>query len=127
MLELQEPRASLGASVTLTTEGSVPRPISLVPGHTYYIMCRDTDNTRRFDDNDEFEAWHHDGTPVQKLSPEGFPTGDMSAVYASRDVSPAVNEWTLVLQRFGGVAVGVYRCTGVEGESLSLNIGQGKG
>ena len=48
----------------------------------------------------------------------------LPSVFASTDVSDASNEWTLVLQVFGGVAAGVYSCHGLQGEVLSLDIQQ---
>ena len=52
----------------------------------------------------------------------------MAAVYASTVVSVEANEWTLVLQRFGGEARGLYICHGLdEGQTLSLDIGQSEG
>lgn len=124
VLELREP--AVPSAVLLTIEGTQPRPISLAPGRTYHIMCRDTSNTRRFDDSDNMGVWRHNGSPVQTLSPGDALPG--VAVYASTAVSPETNEWTLVLQQFGGGALGLYSCHGLEvGQILSLDIGQSKG
>ena len=125
MLELREPAAS--SAVTLAIDGSEPRPISLVLGQTYHIMCKDTSNTRRFDEDESLEVWRFNNTPVQTLSRDAFPEMGVAAVYASTTVSMEANEWTLVLQQFGGVAIGLYTCRGLDaGQSATLNIGQSK-
>lgn len=126
MLELCEP--PVPSAVILLTEGSMPRPISLVLGRTYHIMCRDTSNNQRFDSDQNLQAWLHNGSPVLTPSPDSLPAAGMAAVYASTAISVEVNEWTLVLQQFGSEALGLYTCRGVEeGQSLSLNIGQSEG
>jgi hypothetical protein len=129
VLELREPAASAASSaVTLTIEGSETRSISLVPGQTYHVMCKDTSNSRRFDSDESLEVWRHDNSPVQIVTTEAaFPEVGVAAVYASTAVSMEANEWTLVLQQFGGRAAGLYTCQGLDaGQSVSLNIGQSK-
>lgn len=121
VLELQERSTS---TVTLSVEGGTqPRPLDLVLGHTYHIMCRDTANTRQFDDPDR-GVWSHNESVVQRLSPDAFPGEEENAVYASTGVSMLANEWTLVLQLLRRGDVGLYTCAGLEGQSVSLEIGQ---
>lgn len=125
MLELREPASA--SAVSLVTEGTQPRTIDLVPGRTYHIMCRDTANTRQFDDDQNLEVWLYNDLPVALSPPMAFPMEGMAAVYASTAVSVEANEWTLVLQEFGGGASGRYTCQGLDvGQSVSLDIGLSK-
>lgn len=111
------------SAVSLATEGTLPRHIKLVPGHTYHIVCQDTANTRQFDDDPTREVWYYNGSSVQSLlSPAMFPGEGVAAVYASTAVSMEANEWTLVLQQFGDRS-GVYSCHGLDvGQSVSVDI-----
>ena len=103
----------------------MPRPLALVTDHTYHITCRDTNgNQGGFDATQE--AWRHNGTTVRHLTRDNFPGTGGTETYASRELSSEPNEWTLVLQRFGGVAVGVYSCHAPQGQVLALDIGESK-
>ena len=126
LLVLQE-ELELSSSVSLSTRGDQPRPIELILGHTYYITCRDTSATRRFDNEEGgAEPWRHNGSIIQHLRSPFSMGSRESRVFASTEVFSAVNEWTLVLQVFGGGDVGVYRCVGLEeGQSVALEIRQG--
>ena len=126
LIQLKEPISNnaFDPIVTLSVEVNQTRSIDLVLGHTYHILCIDTD-TRNFADRDR-NTWYRNEVPVQKYFHGSIPESTVATVYASTDISTISSEWTLVLQRFRGEDVGVYSCYGTPGEMVSLSIGQSK-
>ena len=111
-------------SVTISVEVNQIRPLHLVTGRTYHIMCRDDSPHGEFD-HSYLNVWWHCGVPVTKLSSTHFPDSDQAAVYSSTQVDVMVaNEWTLVLQNLGEqpTEVGVYSCRDLQGRNVSLDI-----
>lgn len=126
IIDLREPGHP---SVTISVETNKTRPLHLVSGRTYHIMCRDDSRRGQFD-HSNLNVWKYAGVAVTKLTSPKFPPSDQAAVYSSTEVDVMVaNEWTLVLQKLGvqPAEEGVYSCHGLQGQNVSFDIIESKG